>query len=125
MSEELRQARRELAAVRRALQAHERRANRPLTSELTAAALTAVLNHSLPPALAEAQRDRERLAEQLREAQARERTAKNRFTTLRYEAWRLAQEGIMGAEWPPQALENVIALVEDDEDDADWERRNA
>ena len=35
------------------------------------------------------------------------------------------REGIMGAEWPPQALENIIALVEDDEDDADWERRNA
>ena len=83
MSEELRRARRELAAVRRALQAYERRANKPLTSELTAAALTAVLNHSLPPALAEAQRDRDRLAEQRREAQARERTAKNRFTELR------------------------------------------
>jgi hypothetical protein len=124
MSEELRRARRELAAVRRTLQEYERRfaSGRPITSELTAAALTAVLNHAVPEALAEAQS----LAEQLREAQTRERTAKNTYTALRYEAWRLVQEGIMGTEWPPQALENIINAVEDDDDDDnDWERRNA
>jgi hypothetical protein len=37
---------------------------------MTVAALTAVLNHSIPEALAEAQRDHARLAEQLREARA-------------------------------------------------------
>jgi hypothetical protein len=31
----------------------------------------------------------------------------------------------MGAEWPPQALENITSTVEDDDDDIDWERRNA
>jgi hypothetical protein len=122
--EELRKARRELAAVRRELQERRVARSQPITSELTATALATVLNHAVPPALAEAQRDRERLAEQLRTARAELLTAKNRYTTLRYDVWRLAQEGLMGAEWPPQALENIVNEVEDDSDDHDWERRN-
>ncbi len=122
--EELRKARRELAAVRRELQERRFARSQPLTSDLTATALATVLNHEVPPALAEARRDRERLAEQLRAARAELTTAKNRYTTLRYDVWRLAQEGVMGAEWPPQALENIVNAVEDDSDDHDWERRN-
>jgi hypothetical protein len=62
---ELHKTRRELQAARRALEwryVH----SQPITFEITVAALTAVLNHCVPPALAEAQSDRARLAEQLR-----------------------------------------------------------
>jgi hypothetical protein len=64
-----------------------------------------VLQHSVPPALAEAQRDRTRLAEQLRIARSQLRTAKNTYFDLRYNVWRLAQAGIQGAAWPMDALE--------------------
>jgi hypothetical protein len=71
LQEELRKTRRELQAARRALEERRYVRSLPISSELTVAALTAVLNHSVPPALAEAQRDRARLAEQLRIARAR------------------------------------------------------
>jgi hypothetical protein len=70
LQEDLRKTRRELQAARRALQERRFARGQPISSELTVRALTAVLSHSIPPALAEAQRDRERLAEQLRVAQA-------------------------------------------------------
>jgi hypothetical protein len=92
-------------------------------SELTVAPLTAVLQHSIPQALAKAQRDRARLAEQLRIARPQLRTARNTYSKLRYEVWRL-QAGIMGAEWPIDALENCVRAVEDSDDDQDCERRN-
>ena len=124
LEEELRQTRRELQAARRALQERRVARNTPISSELTAQALAIVLNHSIPPALAEAQRDRARLAEQLRLARAQLRTTKNTYTELRYEVWRLAQAGIMGTGWPMDALENVVHAAEDSDDDKDWERRN-
>jgi hypothetical protein len=31
----------------------------------------------------------------------------------------------MGVEWPLDALENIVRAAEDDDDDNDWERRNA
>ena len=96
----------------------------PLTSQLTVAALATVLQHNVPRALEEAQRDRARLAEQLRIARAQVRTAKNAYSELRYEVWRLAQAGILGAEWHLDALENVVRAVEDSDDDNDWEARN-
>jgi hypothetical protein len=118
LQEELRKTRRELQAARR----YGR--SLPLTSELTVAAMTAVLNHTVPSAQAEAQRDPKRLAEQLRIARAQVVEARTTYSTLRYEVWRLAQAGIMGAEWPLDALENVVRAVEDSDDDRDWERRS-
>jgi hypothetical protein len=123
--EELRQTRRELQAVRRALQERRYARSQPISADLTVQALSAVLQHSIPEALAEARRDRARLAEQLRIARAQLRTMKNTYTELRYEVWRLAQAGILGAEWPLEALENVVRAAEDSDDDHDWERRNA
>jgi hypothetical protein len=123
--EELRETRRELQAARLALQERRYARSQPITSELTVAALTAVLQHSVPKALAEAQRDRECLSEQLRIARSQVVTARNTYSTLRYEVWRLAQAGIMGVEWPQEALEDVVRAVEDSDDDHDWERRNA
>ena len=131
LQEELRKTRLELQAARRALLEHrsqrERRyaQGKPITSEIAVRALTTVLQHSVPPALAAAQRDRERLAEMLRFTRAQVRTAKNAYSDLRYEVWRLAQAGILGAEWPMDALENVVRAVEDSDDDRDWEARNA
>ena len=125
LEEELRQTRRELAQARRALQERRYARSQPISADLTVQALSAVLQHSIPEALAEARRDRARLAEQLRIAQAQLRTTKNTYTELRYEVWRLAQAGIMGAEWPLDALENVVRAAEGSDDDHDWERRNA
>ena len=123
--EELRQTRRELAQARRALQERRYARSQPISADLTVQALSAVLQHSIPDALAEARRDRARLAESLRIAQAQLRTMNNTYTELRYEVWRLAQAGIMGAEWPLDALENVVRASGDSDDDIDWERRNA
>ena len=94
LQEELRKTRRELAQARRALQERRYARSQPITADLTVQALTTVLQHTIPKALAEAQRDRTRLAEQLRVTQAQLRTAKNLYTEFRYEAWRLAQAGI-------------------------------
>jgi hypothetical protein len=124
LQEELRKTRRELQAARRALQERRYARSQPISSELTVQALTAVLQHSVPGALAEAQRDRVRLAEQLRIAHAQVVEARNTYSTIRYEVWRLAHAGIMHAEWPMDALENVVHAVEDGDDDRDWERRN-
>ena len=125
LQEELRRTRFELQAARRALQERRYARSQPISSEITVRALTAVLQHSVPPALAEAQRDRARLVEALRIARAQLRTAKNTYSDLRYEVWRLAQAGIQGTEWPMDALENVVRAAEDSDDDLDWERRNA
>jgi hypothetical protein len=122
--EELRKTRHELAQARREL---ERRyaARHPLSSDITVQALAIVLQHNIPQALAEARRVRERLAEQLRTARAQLHVAKNACSDLRYNVWQLAQAGIMGTEWPMDALENLVRVAEDSDDDTDWERRNA
>jgi hypothetical protein len=86
LQRELRDVKRELAAALRALQG---RRGRP-GPEATVRALAVVLQHSVPAALAEAQRDRERLAEELRHTQASLRTQKDWYSQLRCEVWRLA-----------------------------------
>ena len=125
MEEELRQTRRELAQARRALQERRYARGQPISAELTVQALSTVLQHTIPEALAEARRDRARLAEQLRIIQAQLRTARNSYSELRCEVWRLAQAGLLGAEWPHDALENIVRATEDSDDDDDWEQRNA
>jgi hypothetical protein len=121
---ELRDAERELASARRALQEQRAAKGRPIGPEDTVRALTTVINHSVPDALADLQRDRERFAEELRQTQERLRTQKDWYSQLRYDVWRLAQAGIYGAEWPVDALEDIVRAVEDSEDDRDWERRH-
>ena len=123
--EELRQTRRELAQARRALQERRYARSQPISADLTVQALSAVLQHSIPEAMAEARRDRARLAEQLRITQAQLRTTRNAYTEIRYEVWRLAQAGLLGAEWPTDALEHIVQATEDSDDDREWERRNA
>jgi hypothetical protein len=54
IEEELRQTRRELQAARRALQERRYAQTTPISPEIIIKALSAVINHSVPPALAEA-----------------------------------------------------------------------
>ena len=74
LQRELREVKRELAAARRLLQDQQAARGRPIGPEGTVQALSAVLSHSVPPALADMQRDRERLAEELKQTQASLRT---------------------------------------------------
>ena len=77
LQRELREVKRELAAARRVLQDQQAARGRPIGPEGTVKALSAVLDHSVPGALADLQRDRERLAEELRQTQASLRTQKD------------------------------------------------
>ena len=124
MSEELRRTRRELAAARRALQERRFARSQPIGPETTVLALTAVLQHTLPAAIAELQRERERLTRELRHAREMLVTQKNRYTSLRYEVWRWAAPALRGEEWPDAALSAISDLVSDSDDDLDWEQRN-
>jgi hypothetical protein len=47
-----------------------------------------------------------------------------RIAHLSYEVWRLVQADITGVEWPVETLENCVRVVEDSDDDRDFERRN-
>lgn len=124
LQRELREVKRELAVARRALQDQQAARGRPIGPEGTVKALSAVLDHSVPGALVEAQRDRERIAEALRQTQERLRTQKDRYSQIRYDVWRIAQAGIHGDEWSMDALGDIVAVVEDSDDDRDWERRH-
>jgi hypothetical protein len=95
--------------------------SQPISSELTVAAMAAVLNHSVP----ERRRGTGRGSRNSCESLAQMTTARKTYSDLRYEVWRLVQAGILGTEWPLDALENVVRAAEDSDDDHDWERRNA
>jgi hypothetical protein len=123
LQRELREAKRELAAAR-ALQEQRAARGQPIGPEGTVRALSAVLNHSVPQALADMQKDRERLAEELRQTQARLRMHKDWYSQLRWNVWRIARDGIFGPKWPLDSLQDIVQAVEDSDDDRDWERRN-
>ena len=121
---ELRATRRELAAARRALQEHAARrvaVGRPINREDTVRALSAVLQHELPVALDELRAERDRLARDLGHAQALYRTARARYSGLRYNVWHIAQRAIANFEPHDTALEEVIAETLDSDDDRAWE----
>ncbi len=113
--------RRELAAVRRALQ--ERRVVRrlPHSSYDTVRALSVVLQHSIPEALLELRAERDRLVRDLGHTQAQLRTAKLKYSTLRYNVWQLTQRYFAGREPPENVLEEVLGETLDSEDDRAWE----
>ena len=124
LREELRDARRELVAARLA---QDRRVavGRPIGPEDTVRALGVVLQHTMPDALAKVQRDRERLAAELRHTQARLRTQKDWYSAIRWDVWRIAQAALQGVELPTTALHDIVAAVDDSDDDADFEMRHA
>jgi hypothetical protein len=113
--------RRELAAVRRALQ--ERRVVRrlPHSSYDTVQALSVVLQHSIPEALLELRAERDRLARDLGHARTQLHTAKLKYSTLRYNVWQLAQRFFAGREPHEQVLEEILGETLDSEDDRDWD----
>jgi hypothetical protein len=113
--------RRELAAVRRALQ--ERRVVRrvPHSSYDTVQALSVVLQHTIPEALLELRAERDRLVRDLGHTQAQLRTAKLKYSTLRYNVLQLTQRFFAGREPPENVLEEVLSETLDSEDDRAWE----
>ena len=94
---------------------------RPIKREDTVRALSAVLQHELPVALEELSAERDRLARDLGLAQALLRTARTRYSTLRYNVWHIAHRAFAGWEPPDAALEEVMAETLDSDDDRAWE----
>ena len=94
---------------------------RPVSREDTVRALSAVLQHELPVALDELRAERDRLARDLGHTQALLRTARARYSGLRYNVWHIAQRAIANFEPHDTALEEVIAETLDSDDDRAWE----
>jgi hypothetical protein len=116
--------RRELAAVRRALQDGRVARRRPQSSYDTVQALSAVLQHSIPAALLELRAERDRLERDLGHTRTQLRTAKLKYSTLRYNVWQLAQRFFRGVEPPELVLEEVLDETADSEDDREWEEED-
>jgi hypothetical protein len=107
--------RRELAAVRRVVR------RIPHNSYDTVQALSVVLQHSIPEALSELRAERDRLVRDLGHAQAQLRTAKLKYSTLRYNVWHLTQRYFANREAPEDVLEEVLTETLDSDDDREWE----
>jgi hypothetical protein len=118
---ELRATRRELANARRALQSRRVAQGRPQSNEDTVRALSVVLQHSTPAAIEELRAERDRLARDLGCANTWLRTAKSKYSTLRYTVWHLAQQFFAGREPPESVLEEILSETLDSEDDRSWE----
>jgi hypothetical protein len=99
--------RRELAAVRRALQ--ERRVVRrvPHSSYDTVRALSVVLQHSIPEALLELRAERHRLTRDLSSSEQRRRALQRNYSSMRYNAWQLAQWALAKFEPPELVLDQI------------------
>ena len=118
---QLNATRRELAAVRRALQERQEARRRPQSTYDTVRALSAVLQHSIPAALSELRAERDRLVRDLGYTQAQLRTAKLKYSTLRYNVWHLTQRYFANREAPEEVLEEVLTETMDSDDDREWE----
>ena len=121
LRDQLLATRRELAAVRRALLDRQAVRRRPVSSYDTARALAVVLQHSTNAALEELRAERDRLAKDLASSETRRRSAESKYSTVRYNVWRLAQQALAGNEVPEAALEAIIAETLDSEDDREFE----
>jgi hypothetical protein len=113
--------RRELVAVRRALQERQAVRGRPQSTYDTVQALSAVLRHSIPAALLELSAERDRLTRDLGHSLAQLRTAKLRYSTLRYNVWHLTQRFFGNQEAPEGVMEEILAKTMDSDDDREWE----
>jgi hypothetical protein len=113
--------RRELAAVRPAMQ--ERRVVRrvPHSSYDTVQALSAVLQHTIPTTLQELRAERDRLIRDLGSSEQRRRALHTKYSSMRYNVWHLAQRGLAGFVPPEQILEQVCDETADSEDDRAWD----
>ena len=93
----------------------------PHSSYDTVQALSVVLQHSIPEALSELRAERDRLARDLGHTRTLLRTAKLKYSTLRYNVWQLAQRFFAGREPHEQVLEEILGETLDSEDDREWE----
>ena len=84
-------------------------------------ALSAVLQHSIPAALLELRAERDRLVRDLGHARTQLRTAKIKYSTLRYNVWQRTQRFFADRDPPELVLEGVLSETLDSEDDRDWE----
>ena len=113
--------RRELAAVRLALLGRKVAQSRPASSFDTVRALSAVLQHSIPEALLELRAERDRLTRDLGHSQTQLRTAKLKYSTLRYNVWHLTQRYFANLEPAENVLEEILDETLDSEDDREWD----
>ena len=113
--------RRELAAVRRALQERRVVHRAPHSSYDTVQALSVVLQHAIPAALLELRAERDRLVRDLGHARTQLRTAKLKYSTLRYNVWRLTQRYFANREPAEDVIEDVLTETLDSDDDREWE----
>jgi hypothetical protein len=118
---ELLATRRELAAVRRVLLDRQAARRRPVSSCDAVRALAVVLQHSTAAALEELRAERDRLARDLASAEARRRTAQNKYSALRYNVWQIVRRAQLGDELPDETLELILEETADSEDDRLWE----
>jgi hypothetical protein len=121
LQSQLTATRRELAAVRRALQERMVVRRAPHSSYDTVRALSAVLQHSIPEALLELRAERDRLVRDLGHAQTQLRTTRRKYSMLRYNVWQLAQRYFANLVEPEAVLEEIISETLDSEDDREWE----
>jgi hypothetical protein len=113
--------RRELAAVRRALQERLVVRRRPQSSYDTVQALSVVLQHTIPAALQELRAERDRLVRDLGSSELRRRALQTKYSSVRYSVWHLAQRGLSGFVPPEEILEQICDETTDSEDDRAWE----
>jgi hypothetical protein len=122
---ELFETRRALATARRALRerriAQVRAAQGRVSSDDTVRALTAVLQHSTVAALEELRAEPSRWVRDLEQARGRMRAAQNKYSSLRYAVWRIAQNALAGNDISEAAFEEIIAETVDSEDDRDYD----
>ena len=94
---------------------------RPINREDTVRALSVVLQHELPVAHEEFRAECARLARDLGHTQALYRTARVRYSTLRYNVWQIAHRAFANFQPHDTALEEVMAETLDSDDDRAWE----
>ena len=121
LRDQLLATRRELVAVRRALLNRQAVRRQPVSSYDTARALAVVLQHSTNAALEELRAERDRLARDLASSETRRRTAESKYSTIRYNVWRLVQQAQLGEELPNDTLDRILAETSDSEDDRRWD----
>ena len=123
LREQLIATRRELVATRRAPLARQaaRRQPGPVSSYDTTRALSVVLQHSANGALEELRAERDRLPRDLATSETRRRTAESKYSTMRYNVWRLVQQAQLGEELPDDIMDRILEETSDSDDDRRWD----
>jgi hypothetical protein len=83
-------------------------------------ALIVVLQHSTLAALEELRAERRRLVREAEQIRGRMRAAQNKFSSLRYAVWRIAQHALTVGEISVGAFEELCDETVDSEDDREY-----